>query len=129
MINTFDMNGYLWHVKIVENDSPELVDRTRKLRVATTNPKDLCIYLSNELRGDFLITVLIHELGHCAMYSFNIIEQVHSMVYPKYWIDMEELICNFIADYAFKIFKIAYSIIGNYNAWMFIPSEIEKIMH
>lgn len=122
------MNGYLWHVKRVDPYDPKLVDRTRKLRVATTDPNDLCIYLSNELTGNFLITVLIHEMGHCIMISFDLISEIHRMVKPEYWVEAEEWICNFIADYGISIFKSAYSILGNYNAWMFVPKELEKMV-
>lgn len=127
-MDSFSMNGYLWHVKFVNPYSLKLVDRTRILRVATTDPNDLCIYLSEELKGDFLIRVFIHELGHCVMFSFNLIEELHRMVYKEYWIEAEEWVCNFIADYGMKVFKIAYSIIGNYNAWIFVPKELEKIV-
>lgn len=122
------MNGYLWQIKIVNPHNPKLVDRSRKLRVATTDPNDFCIYLSNELRGDFLITVLIHELGHCAMVSFNLIPEIHRMVKREYWVETEEWICNFIADYGMLIFKSAYSILDNYNAWMVVPKELEKFV-
>lgn len=122
------MNGYLWRVEMVNPYSQKLVDRTKQLRVATTDPNDLCVYLSTDLKGDFLMRVLVHELGHCAMYSFNLIEEIHRMVYPEYWIEAEEWVCNFIADYGMQIFNIAYSVIGNYNAWMFVPYELEKLV-
>ncbi len=122
------MNGYLWHVKFTNPYDQKLVDRTRNLRVATTDPNDLCVYLSEELEGDFLIRVLVHELAHCTMISFNLIEEIHRMVYPEYWIEAEEWVCNFIADYGMQMFKIAYSIIGNYNAWMFVPYELERLV-
>lgn len=122
------MNGYLWQVKIVNPYDPKLVDRTRKLRVATTDPSDLCIYLSSKLTGNFLITVLIHELGHCAIVSFGLIPEIHRMVKPEYWIEAEEWICNFIADYGILIFKSAYASLGNYDAWRFVPKELEKFI-
>lgn len=122
------MNGYTWHIQFVDPYSPKLVDRTKNLRVATTDPSDLCVYLSTELRGDFLIRVFIHELAHCTMVSFHLIDDIHRMVYPEYWIEAEEWICNFIADYGMQMFNIAYSIIGNYNAWMFVPHELERLV-
>lgn len=121
------MNGYLWHVKFVEPWSPELVDRTGETRVATTDPRKLCIFLSNDLSGNFLMTVLLHELGHCAMISFHLLDDIHRFTKREYWIEAEEWICNFIADYGFKIFKAAYSILG-LNAWKVVPAELEKIL-
>lgn len=122
------MNGYLWHIVFVNSFDQKLIDRTGELKVATTDPYNLCIYLSIDLRGDFLIRVLIHELAHCTMFSFDLINDIHRMVYPKYWTIIEEWICNFIADYGMRMFKIAYSVVNNYNAWMFVPYELEKLV-
>lgn len=119
------MNGYLWHVKIVNPYSPKLVDRTGELRVATTDPIDFCVYLSSQLKGDFFTTVLIHELGHCTMISFDLIDYIHKHVSPEYWIDVEEFMCNFIADYGLKIFRTAYKLFGD-DALRIVPSEIER---
>lgn len=124
-MDSFYMNGYQWHVKIVNPYSPKLVDRTGNLTVATTDPVSFCVYLSNELKGDFFNTVLIHELGHCAMISFDLIEYIHSHVAPEYWIDVEEFMCNFIADYGLKIFRTAYELFGD-DALKVVPIEIEK---
>lgn len=124
-MKSFYMNGDLWHVKIVGPYSPKLVDRTGKLTVATTDPVTFCVYLSDRLSGDFFNTVLIHELGHCAMISFNLIDYIRFHVPQKYWIDMEEFMCNFIADYGLKIFRTAYSLFGN-DALSIVPKEIER---
>lgn len=119
------MNGDLWKVRFVNPHDDMLVDRTNTLTVATTDPITKTVFLSSQLSGDFLMTVFIHELGHCALYSFGLISMIHEMVYPEYWIKMEEFICNFLADYGLKIFRIAYKTMG-YNAWRLIPSEFEK---
>lgn len=124
-MDSFYMNGDLWHVKIVNPYSPQLVDRTGELRVATTDPNQFCVYLSNTLEGDFFNTVLIHELGHCAMISFNLIDYIHEHVEPENWIDVEEFMCNFIADYGLKIFRTAYQLFGD-DAIRVVPNQIEK---
>lgn len=126
-MNHFSMNGHLWDVKFVEPNSPKLMDRTNTQTVATTDPETHLIYLSNELYGDFLIRVLLHELGHCALFSFGLLDQIHEMVYPEYWIEAEEWTCNFIADYGLKIFSSAFSILG-YDAWRYIPYEFDRLM-
>lgn len=122
----FYMNDQLWTVEFVSPDDPMLVDRTNRLTVATTDPVSHTVRISNLLRGDFLIVVLIHELGHCALFSYNLIRKIHSMTYPEYWIDIEELFCNFIAEYGQTIFKNAFKILG-YNALSVIPDEMDKI--
>lgn len=103
-----------------------LVDRTNTMTVATTDPETLTVYLSKDLSGDFLIKVLLHELGHCAMYSFGLLDDIHRMVDPKHWIEAEEWVCNFFADYGFKIFSIAYDVVG-FDALGYIPIEFNKL--
>lgn len=120
------MNGYLWHVRYVDSDNPMLIDRTGEARVATTDPSACEIYMLKTLQGDFLQRVLCHELGHAAMISYNMLNEIHRMVRPRYWIEMEEWICNFLADYGLNIFKIAYSVLGD-DAWNLVPCELEKL--
>lgn len=126
IFDQFKMNDDLWKIQFVGAQSPKLVDRTNILTVATTDPQTMTVYLSDHLRGDFLMTVFIHELGHCALYSFGLMDEIRAMVYPKYWVKMEEFICNFLADFGFQIFKIAFSTMG-YEAWRIIPSEMKNI--
>lgn len=126
-METFKMNGYLWHVKWVDSNNPMLVDRQNILTVATTDVDNLTVYLSRKLQGDFLMRVLLHELGHCALYSFHLLDDIHEMVRPEYWIRAEETICNIIADHGLQIFKIAFGVLG-YDAWKIVPEGLEKIL-
>lgn len=119
------MNHILWHVKIVDPGSPELVDRTRRRTVATTDPISHTVNLAKTLKGEFYHTVLIHELGHCALVSFNLLDYIHQRVPREYWVDMEEFICNFLADYGMKIFQIGRKLYGD-RAIEMIPTELEK---
>lgn len=121
------MNGYLWSICYVKPDDPALTDVFGTHTVATTDWDTCTIYMSRSLFGEFKTRVLLHELGHCAMFSFSLIDEIHRMVYPEYWIDAEEWVCNFIADYGRLIFDIAYKILGE-NAWVYIPQELEKMI-
>lgn len=123
----FYMNGYRWRVEYVNSRSPFLVDRTNKQRVATTDPNVFTIYISDELSGDFLLTVLIHELGHCALFSFNLLPQIHNIVDKRHWVEAEEWVCNFIADYGLRIFTIARSVLGD-DSIPFVANAIEGLM-
>lgn len=126
-MDTFELNGIRWKIEYVSPDSLELVDRTGSLRVATTDPKTLTVYLSDNLYDGMLVKVLIHELGHCTMFSFGLLDDIHLRVRPEYWIEAEEWVCNFIADYGLMIFSIAYKMLGK-DAWRSIPQEIEKFI-
>lgn len=123
----FTLNGDTWTVVFVNQNDPRLIDREGRLTVGTTDPRTGCIYLSNRLKGEFLITVLVHEIGHCAMVSFGLLDALHRMVIPKYWIELEEWVCNFIADYGMMIFRAAYGVLG-YNAVDIVPYEIEQMI-
>ena len=121
------MNGDFWRVKSVDPYNDELVDRTGKLCVATTNPEERCVYLSDRLKGVWFARVLIHELGHCAMVSFDLLDEIHRLVPPENWVEAEEFICNFISDYGLQIFDTAYQMFGD-DALLYIPSMIEKFV-
>lgn len=71
--------------------------------------------------------VLVHELGHCALISFGLINDIHKMTKREYWVYAEEWVCNIIANYGMLIFSVAQNILG-YEAWIFIPYELEKII-
>lgn len=121
-MNSFYLNGYLWRVKFLDPYSDELVDRTGELRVATTDPLTNTIFLSRALTGNFRARVFLHELGHAVMISYNMLDEIHRMVKPRYWVEVEEWVCNFIADYGSKIFKTANGIIGE-DIWEVEPYE------
>lgn len=121
------MNGITWKIKHVPKESDYLIERTGTRTVATTDPGKKCVYLSEDLNGPFKLRVFIHELSHCALFSFNLLKDIHRMVAPEYWIEAEEWICNYIADYGQMIFDIAYETLG-YEAIWEIPGEIEKLI-
>lgn len=83
--------------------------------------------MSNRLYGQQLVKVLIHEISHCALISFDLLNDIHKMTKQQYWIEAEEWVCNLVADYGLKIFTIAYSVLG-YDALRYIPYEIEKMV-
>lgn len=127
MLTQFEMNGYLWRVRFTYPSDPVLIDRTGTMTVAVTDPGTMTIYLSDELSGDFLLRVLIHELSHCAMFSFNLLPEIHRMVKKKYWIEAEEWCCNLLSDYGRMIYETAYSVIGG-RAVFVIPGELERLV-
>lgn len=125
-MNSFVLNGKYWEIVFVAPTSPLLIDRTGNRRVATTDPYTSKIYLSSALKGDFLNRVLVHELGHATMMSFDLLDDIHSVVDPEHWIEAEEWVCNFIADYGRKIFNVAYEVLGD-DAWLFVPYRLNRL--
>lgn len=45
----------------------------------------------------------------------------------RYWVEAEEWVCNFIADYGMKIFSTAYRIMGD-RALTVVPHELERLV-
>lgn len=127
MIDHFFLNGYLWYIRVVQPNSKYLIDRTNHRTLATTDPMSQTIYISNHIlcQQQTLFKVLVHELGHCVMLSFNLIEDIHKMVKPEHWIDAEEWLCNYISDYGEKILHLFYHIVGD-EAWIYLPNELGR---
>lgn len=105
------MNGIWWSIKFVNPTNPILIDRTGNMTIACTDPVTKRVFISNNVKGELYYKVLLHELGHCAMVSYNLLNEIHMMVKPEYWIEMEEFICNFIAVYGLKISTTANNIV------------------
>lgn len=125
MIDEFYMNGFHWNVRWANPTDPILVDRTNVLTCAVTDPDTMTIYLSNKLCGGFLTRVVLHELSHAMMYSYHYLNEIHRYCKKRYWIEMEELIANLIADRAYEIFQRAYDIVGD-DAIRFVPYMLEQ---
>lgn len=121
----FYINGIKWHIRPVRPESDLLIDRTGQRTVATTDPITNRIYLSKALRGEFKNRVLVHELGHAALFSYGLLDDVHRMTRPDYWIEMEEFICNILADYGWQIFCIAERYLGDESVYV-VPPLIER---
>ena len=125
MIDEFYMNGLRWRVRFTYPTDPVLVDRTGTLTIGVTDSATMTIYLSNKLRGEFLTRVVLHELSHAMMYSYHYLDEIHRYCKKRYWIEMEEMIANLIADRAYEIFQRAYDIVGD-DAIRFVPYGLER---
>lgn len=121
------MNNHIWNVVPVAPDSPLLIDRQNILTVATTDPNTHCIYYSEDLYGDFKKRVIAHEMGHAACFSYGLLKEIHQCCYPSRKIQMEEFICNFVADYGEMIFSITYEILGD-EALKEVPYFLERLV-
>ena len=125
MLREFYMNGLKWSVRFTSPNNPVLVDRTNSMTVAVTDPTTMTIYIANNLRGEFLTRVTLHELSHAMMYSYGYLDEIHRYCKHRYWIPMEELIANLIAERAHEIFDRAYEIVGD-EAIRFVPYYMEE---
>lgn len=90
------MNGIEWTVRTVNSNSPLLrrSDNTITVGMCDRSTHEICI--SDKLQGAFLRKVLIHEVCHSAMLSYDI----------NMSIEQEELFCDLVATYGDEIFAV-----------------------
>lgn len=113
MLRQFYMNGDFWQVRFVSPSDNVLIDRTGERTLAVSDYSTRVISIANNLYGELLSRVFIHELGHCVMFSYGLLPELHRMVKKQYWIEAEEWVCNFIADYGQFVIRTARDILGN----------------
>lgn len=123
----FTLNGDVWRVLMVDGSSDALIDRTSSRRLATTDTDTLTICLSNRLHGSMLARVLIHEMGHAVMWSYDLTNELHRMVKPEHWIEAEEWVCNILADHGMTVFNAAAKIIGG-RALTCVPHSMARLV-
>ena len=90
-----------------------LIDRTGQRTLAVSDYSTMTISIANNLYGELLNRVFIHELGHCVMFSYGLLPELHRMVKKRYWTDAEEFVCNILADYSHFVIGTARDILGN----------------
>lgn len=127
MIDGFTMNGIYWKVISVHPMSNQLVDRTGTRTVAVTDWLSKTIYVSCNISGEFKKRVIAHEMGHAVCFSYNLLSEIHECCYPSKRIQMEEFICNFVADYGEMIFQITYRLLGD-MALEILPYHLEQMV-
>lgn len=107
MYRGFSIGGEWWHVRIVPPSSPFLIDRTGTLTVATTDAKAKCINVSSALHGEYLRRVLSHEITHTIMSIYGFNDRIRQLAKRNKYVDIEELICNIVADHGHDILSTA----------------------
>ena len=113
MLRQFYMNGDIWRVQFVPSQDDVLIDRTGNRTLGVSDYSTHIISIANNLHGELLNRVFIHELGHCVMFSYGLLSELHRMVKKRYWVDAEEFVCNILADYGQFVIGTARDILGN----------------
>lgn len=123
----FYLNGIYWRVSYVDPYDKYLVDRTKHLRLATTDVRSHHIRINEDIEGELLTKVLLHEIGHATMASYGLLDELHRFVKREYWVESEEWVCNLIAEYGALILHSAYEALGD-KVWDYIPSQIDRML-
>ena len=127
MLKQFYMNGDLWRVRFVSPNDNVLIDRTGKRTLAVSDYSTMTISIANNLHGELLNRVFIHELGHCVMFSYGLLPELHRMVKKRYWVDAEEWCCNILADYGQFVIRTTRDILGNQFTYV-SPVGMERMI-
>lgn len=102
----FIINNDEWKVELVDASNVMLIDRTGTSTLATTDPTQYKVFISNQLSLEQFYIVLAHEVAHCMIISEHLTDDIHRMVRPEYWFDAEEWLCNYLVDYGISILGI-----------------------
>lgn len=127
MLKQFYMNGDLWRVRFVSSNDNVLIDRTGSRTLGVSDYSTHIISIANNLHGELLNRVFIHELGHCVMFSYGLLSELHRMVKKRYWVDAEEFVCNILADYGQFVICTARDVLGNQFTYV-SPVGMERII-
>lgn len=111
----FELNDIYWEMKYAPSNSSVLIDRTGELKLACTDPITKCIYISDKLSGELKAKVVKHELCHCVLLSYGLLNDIHRMTKPENRIEMEEYICNIVSDYSSIINTISEMLMNYYK--------------
>lgn len=96
-----EINGQQWSVEKVDAHHPGLfVEGTARRGAAWCGQAE--IYLSNELKGDQVARVAMHELAHAYIYSTQAIT-------PEAW--SEEDVCELCALYAWEMSALCQAVV------------------
>ena len=127
MLKQFYMNGDLWRVRFVSSNDNALIDRTGSRTLGVSDYSTHIISIANNLHGELLNRVFIHELGHCVMFSYGLLSELHRMVKKRYWVDAEEFVCNILADYGQFVIGTARDVLGNQFTYV-SPVGMERMI-
>ena len=85
----FNINGVEWRVLFVPPSHPGLLRSNMSFALGTCDSNTKTIYITNDLKQEYLWRVLSHELTHAAMFSYDIILSY----------EQEEILADFIGTY------------------------------
>lgn len=96
-----NINGLNWKIVFTENDNDLIVNSS--VRLGVTDRNRLTIFLYDGLKGKLLRKVLIHELTHAWLFSYDYDLDVET----------EEMLCEFLDTYAESIIDEADEYLEN----------------
>lgn len=99
----FFINGIQWRIVFVPAFSEYLQRADKSYTIGMTDANTNTVYICNKLHGDKLRHVICHETTHAICFSYDIYMPI----------ELEEKLCNFVADYGEEIIYLVEDIIRN----------------
>ena len=93
------INKIHWKIEFTDRDEDLYLDGVKRLGI--TDKRKHVIYLDNNLKGALLKKVLLHELTHAWLCSYDYDISV----------EFEEFLCSFVDTHAEEIIDTLYSLI------------------
>jgi len=92
----------VWIINTVTPTNPALVDRTGKLRIATTDPVSKVISISSNVVPPLLDRVLLHEVAHAITISRGLLPSLRGSISEEDWIAAEEWSAGLLENYGIE---------------------------
>ena len=96
----FNINGETWKIVFVPPYHPQLTRSDGSVTIGACDDGTKTIYIDAAIEGELMKKVLVHEITHAAMFSYN--------VELNLW--QEELLADLIATYGQEIIGITNQI-------------------
>lgn len=106
------IDGDLWRVMRASPDSPFLVDRTGRLKVATTDVSNKVIRISSDLEPPLLDKVLVHEMAHAITVSHGLLNPLRAQLPHEHATFIEEWSADLVADHGIEAAMLASRSLG-----------------
>jgi hypothetical protein len=106
------IDGEVWQVNLVSPGNPLLVDRTGRLRLATTDPETRSISISAQLLPPMLDRVLLHEMAHAITISHNLLPIIRYEIPDEYWVLVEEWSAELLEKHSMEAIALASESLG-----------------
>lgn len=92
----FIINGIKWDIYFVPPHSEYLTTSLNTYALGVTDWNKKCVFIANNQYGDKLEHIICHELCHAVCFSY----EIHMSI------ELEEWLCNFMADHGKEIIYI-----------------------
>lgn len=106
------LNGDVWRVARVPAGDPRLVDRTGSSRLATTDAKEMTIYIDDSVKPPLLDKVMLHEVSHAITVSYGLLDSLRAMIPPYLWVNVEEWAAQLVENHALEASMAASDSLG-----------------